>query len=179
MDKNYWDKIKGALEEKNLLDSLGTLQQPDEIEPSIESIIEQSVLSTIEHIERNGLNAIKECISKKEPNRFTDLTNDLKDSIYRKNRGKGYYIFKDYSKMHSRYQRIIDVEKKESDCDLSTRRRYVRYRTYTTACIAAVVLATGYISNKCGIPLPLSGQLKVTESSSTRTCGLSYPFCNG
>jgi methyltransferase-like protein len=179
MDKTYGEKIKDALEDEELLKSLGPLVQPREIEKSIESIIEQCVFSTINHIEKNGLDAIIECISKSEPNRLTDLTNDLKKSIYKEKGGKGFYIYNDYQKMHSRYHRIIDIEKKQSNYDLTTRRRYVRYRTYTTACIAAVILATGYISNKCGIPLPLSGQLKVAESTSKKTCELLYPFCNG
>lgn len=39
--------------------------------------------------------------------------------------------------------------------DLVERRRYLRYRVYTALGIASVILITGFLAQKFGIPLPM------------------------
>lgn len=44
---------------------------------------------------------------------------------------------------------------KKSDLDFSGRWRYLFFRTLTAASIAGIVLITGYVSTRLGIPLPI------------------------
>jgi hypothetical protein len=60
-----------------------------------------------------------------------------------------------YDRMLNEYNEIIDLRKQEMWADLVERVRYLLFRVLTAIGIAAVILGTGLIAHKAGIPLPL------------------------
>lgn len=69
---------------------------------------------------------------------------------------------KDYEKhciflkvLIKKHRELLSIEKQTTRADIETKIRYLIFRILTAIGIAAVILGTGYIAHKLGIPLPL------------------------
>ena len=71
------------------------------------------------------------------------------------NNGFGYQIMKTYKRLQDISLHLTSVNLQKSDLDFSERWRYLFFRTLTAASIAGIVLITGYVSTRLGIPLPI------------------------
>ena len=60
-----------------------------------------------------------------------------------------------YNRIAEEFYELIDLRKQEVWADFVERFRLLLFRVLTAVGIATVVLVTGYIANKLGIPLPL------------------------
>jgi len=61
-----------------------------------------------------------------------------------------------YRYLHTMCKELNNIREQELKADLKERRRYLRYRIYTTVGIAGIVFSTAALSYYTGIPLPLS-----------------------
>jgi len=64
-------------------------------------------------------------------------------------------VISQYKVMHSTYSEVSDIRTQELEADLKVRRRYLRYRIYTTVGIALVILATYALAAWLKIPMPM------------------------
>lgn len=90
-------------------------------------------------------------------------TEEIKDILTDPNnnhpRGRGFsrMVHKsssDYSSLLNRYEKLINERKQDAYADLVERFRYLLFRILTAVGIAIVILGTGYLAHKWGIPLP-------------------------
>ncbi len=79
----------------------------------------------------------------------------IKDAANGSSRSARNILVEHYSLMHRRYLRLIDLSRQSAREATWHWCKVVFFRTLTAVGIAAVVLATGWISHKYHIPLPM------------------------
>lgn len=122
---------------------------------TVEKIVEYCIFETLRFCEVSNTNEFIRSGQGKNVE-LEKFENKLKEVVYSipANNGHGFQLHAKYKKLLEISLDLTSVNSQRSKLDMSERWRYLFFRSLTALSIAGVVLITGYLSLRLGIPLP-------------------------